>query len=765
MDRKAGLCATIVVVISSLLWLLLVTGIVTRPVQAYRGSAVSVEDAATVSSQATPTQALSTKGLPTQQGTSVQNEQVPSWVMLILLLISCAILLALLSFVLWIGGLVPWHRKSQPAGWRYEVLLALLAALAALIALAVQFLAAFTPPIWVRIVLFIPAGALVLAVPVVRLRSTQLEKERTWARQVRGLLQVPLGANSQLPRLSALSPYRLGVSPSKYGSEKRRGDDPYVSRVTDDELDQTLRNERFVLVVGDSKAGKSRTAYEAAARLRQAGQSHDPRVLVPKRTEVLEQLLELDPPLALDPEPALLWLDNLTESALEALTPALLDRLTAQMIVLGTMTAQRFALVTGSDSEITRDAKQALRRATRIDLEAVLIPEERVKAEQKYPKEQFKAGIGEQLVAVDELTSRYVMAHMGANHHGWAIVQAAIDWTRINVGRPISKRELVALCPLYLDQLRAHATHDDTDHEEALHWACQPVASHIALLQELPSDRDEPSYVPFDYLVDAADGQDERLTRAILDPAWDKVLALVLPVSPSEALSTGFGAYFRKIPHRPQQIFTAVAAGDTEEAAWARLTLGLLLREQDDVEGAKAAYQRAIDSGHAKPASDAAFNLGVLLAEQGDLPEAKAAYQQAIDSDQADWAPRAAFNLGVLLQKQGDLSEAKVAYQQAIKSGHVDWAPRAAYNLGLLVHEQGDVEGARALYQQAIDSGDPEAAPLAAFHLGRLLAKQGDVEGAMTAYRQAIASGHAVAAPVAAKNLGLLKSTPPPADS
>jgi len=454
MGRQAGRCATVVVVASSLLWLLLVAGMVTGPAQAYRGSAVSVQVAATVSPQATPT-----RGQPAQQGKAILNEQVPSWVTLSLLLTGCAVLLAVLGFMLWIGRLLPWRRQRQPAGWRYEVLLALLAALAAVVALAPQVFAVFTPPILVRVVLLSLAVVLVLVATVVKLRSTQLEKERSWAQQVRGLPNLSLETDGSLPRLSTLSPYQLGISPSRYGSEERRGDDPYVSRVIDEKLDQALASKRFVLVVGDSKAGKSRTAYEAATRLRHAGRSHDPRVLVPnmeKSTDVLGQLLDLDPPLDLDPEPALLWLDDLTGSELEVLTPALLDRLTAQMIVLGTMTAQRYDLVVRKDSDIGRTGRLALQhRATEIiRLEAGLTDQERAEAEQKYPQERFKVGIGEQLVAVDELTRKYDNARQGANYHGWAVVQAAIDWTHMSVGRPISQHELVALCPLYL---RAHA--------------------------------------------------------------------------------------------------------------------------------------------------------------------------------------------------------------------------------------------------------------------------------------------------------------------
>ena len=47
------------------------------------------------------------------------------------------------------------------------------------------------------------------------------------------------------------------------------------------------------------------------------------------------------------------------------------------------------------------------------------------------------------------------------------------------------------------------------------------------------------------------------------------------------------------------------------------VNLGVLLDEQGDVEGARAAYQRAIDSGHPDEAPRAMVNLGVLLARAG----------------------------------------------------------------------------------------------------------------------------------------------------
>jgi Tfp pilus assembly protein PilF len=194
----------------------------------------------------------------------------------------------------------------------------------------------------------------------------------------------------------------------------------------------------------------------------------------------------------------------------------------------------------------------------------------------------------------------------------------------------------------------------------------------------------------------------------------------------------------------------------SEQGPHAARNLGLLLAEQGDVDGARAAFQQAIASGHPDEAPRAARNLGITLAEQGDVEGARAAFQQAVASGHPGEAPRAARNLGLLLAEQGDVEGARAALRQAIASGHPDEAPRAARSLGDLLLRNDDVQGACAAFQQAIASGHPNQAPRAAVNLGITLAKQRDVEGARAAFRQAIDSGHADSAPQAARNLGLL---------
>jgi Tfp pilus assembly protein PilF len=241
-------------------------------------------------------------------------------------------------------------------------------------------------------------------------------------------------------------------------------------------------------------------------------------------------------------------------------------------------------------------------------------------------------------------------------------------------------------------------------------------------------------------------------------PAWS---SYVLHRELDEAPPGWYHKYIGGTPSEPPapelDASTLIGAlqAPSEQPPQAARNLGLLLAEQGDVEGARAAFQQAIASGHPDEAPRAARNLGLLLAEQGDVEGARAAFQQAIASGHPDEAPRAARNLGLLLAEQGDIEGARAALQQAIASGHSDDAPRAARSLGMLLRRD-DVRGACAAFQQAIASGHPDQAPRAAVNLGITLAKQRDVEGARSAFRQAIDSQHADSAPQAARNLGLL---------
>ena len=133
-------------------------------------------------------------------------------------------------------------------------------------------------------------------------------------------------------------------------------------------------------------------------------------------------------------------------------------------------------------------------------------------------------------------------------------------------------------------------------------------------------------------------------------------------------------------------------------------SLGVLLAEQGDVEGAKAAYQQAIDSGAPRGSTEGALNLGVLLRRQGDVDGAQAAYQQAIDSGHPEQAPKAAANLGLCSRSKG-MSRAPRPPTSRPSTPATPSGAEGRGEPGAVLADQGDVEGAKAAYQQAIDSG------------------------------------------------------------
>jgi tetratricopeptide (TPR) repeat protein len=581
-------------------------------------------------------------------------------------------------------------------------------------------------------------------------RHRRVELAAQWRAQVRRLLrEYP---NDMLPRLSQLTDAKLGTTPTRHTED---GTASYVPRPGPDArlreaLPCTTAPYPFVLLVGDSKSGKSRTAVEAA---RKAFGELDPPVILARDGEAVAELTQLDPRLPIDPVPALVWLDDLSASDLNSLTGTVLDALAQQSAVVATITTARWNEVLHSSTGITAAARDALRRAVRVDVDFEPTEDERADFQRTYPDEELRGTIAETLVGGDVLLAKYQAGRQG-HPAGCALVQAAVDVRRAGVTRPVTEPELRSLFPLYLRRVRIGLAPTTEQFTEGLRWAAEPVASQVALLRRTESPRGEVGWEALDYVVSADDGQRDHPFRAIPDELWLELPNLAPAV---ESFAIGFAASLRDLPEVAIRASRRAAdSGDADIAPLAAVNLGLLLAESGDADGARAAYQKAIESGHAEAAPKAAVNLGLLFKQRGDSGSARTAYRAAIDSGHAGYVPIAAFNLGVLLADTGDADGALAAYGLAIDSGHAEAAPKAAVNIGLLLKQRGDLKGARLAYQTVIGFGAVDEAPTAAVNLGLLLAESGAADGALAAYRLAIDSGHADHAPKAAVNLGVL---------
>ena len=503
-----------------------------------------------------------------------------------------------------------------------------------------QILPKVEGPTWLFVTLYILTGAVTITAALVGLQRKRGEENRAWTQAVTSYLALGPGSAGRLPTVSEVSPYQLGVSRSAYATpDKAHRDDPYVQRrEADDRLRAVLsrRESRFIILVGASKSGKSRTLYEAVLDT-----LPESPLIVPVNEEAIGMLFSLDPPLDLYPTPAVLWLDDLDEAHLGALTPSLLDRLSSEVVVVASMTSQRRNRITKSDSDIGdsdpgRAVRLTLARATEIRLEFELTDEERREAETLYPGERFDHSIGEPLVAADQLTARFD-AGFADNPAGYALVQAAIDWRRAGLNRPISDSELRELYPKYLPSVRVGLEPSDDLYNGGLKWACKPVVSQVALLEKVSVGAVH-GFVAFDYLVALLDGQLAYSPRDVQPVIWDFVID---SLSDEEIMPAGLTAYLRNDIEAAERVWRTVAGGSSTHSGEAAFNLGLMLSEQGDIEGARAAFQVAIDSDHPEAAPTVANNLGVMLSEQGDTEGARAAFQVAIDSGHSEAAPLA----------------------------------------------------------------------------------------------------------------------------
>jgi len=450
---------------------------------------------------------------------------------------------------------------------------------------------------------------------------------------------------------------------------------------------------------------------------------------------------------------SVIWLDDI-ERLIGAggITEGALQRLaTAGNVIVGTIRAGAYERFRPSD-QLRPPEWDVLSRFEHIFISRNLTAKEQERLASAVDDPDIRdriqtVGLGEYVGAAGQIAEALKLGAAGADSIGYALVLAAADWRRCGLTRPVRAETLVPLAEQHLDQRSRARLHDQTSFSTGLAWATRDINPNVSLLQPAGPD----SYILYDYALDLISQQSIPVPVG----SWAVIMA---EADNSELVDIGYAARgtFNRTETAIQAWRTAASSRQGDAALTAAYNLGVLLAEQGIVDGAKAAYQQAIDSRHEIWAPAAWDRMGDLLSEQGDIDAAKAAYQEAADSGHKSWAPAAWTHMGDLLSKQGDIDAAKAAYHQVIDSGEAYWAPSAAVELGNLLRRQGDAAGAKAVYQQAIDSGHEIWAPAAWTHMGNLLSEQGDIDAAKAAYQQAIHSRQNDWAPSAAVDLGHL---------
>jgi TPR repeat protein len=526
-----------------------------------------------------------------------------------------------------------------------------------------------------------------------------------------GLVEITI--HGRLPRVAELNPYRLGATPSGYGNDETYGQrDEYVPRTKDEPLTAALRAGRLVVLVGPSKAGKTRTAFEVL-------HGHDDwsgALLAAPVPQLLDQLA--GHPALGSSDPLVVWLDDLprflppTGELSQATISRLLDR-PGPTVLLATLRAEQRELLRGTEGELTREVRMVLDNATSIELASTREdPGEQARAAAVYPQAGSRLeGLAEILAGAPELLRRYRDA-AAADPLLHILVQSCVDWSRCGLERPFLELELLAVARDVLESDRPDLDPNDDEMDEALRRARKPIAGggQVALLRTRRLAGRSRGYRPFDYLVAADDGQDDQHARPVARTTWRCFLDLATEAE--DAFHIGVSAYQR------DNIQVAVAASRQAANAGhagAQNALGVLLAtmlDPPELDEARTWYTKAAEAGEV----GAQVNLGVLLATMLDPPEladARTWWTRAAEAGDAD----AQNNLGVLLATMLDppeLDEARTWYTRAAEAGKT----HAQFRLGALLADRLELAEARTWLTKAAEAGETRAQ----FRLGVLLA-------------------------------------------
>ncbi|MCP2270584.1 tetratricopeptide repeat protein [Actinokineospora diospyrosa] len=382
---------------------------------------------------------------------------------------------------------------------------------------------------WAWLAITAAVAAAVAAVPA-KLLTAQLErtdKRRDDRRQE--LASATLRAGTSKVR-DVTDPTVLGVhrALTPHGAAPTDPVPVYVPRDRHAAVAEAMKPGSFVLLVGDSGAGKSRLAYEVMRE-----QLAEYTLFAPEPRGLSTAIDE-----AADTRQAVLWLDDLERFLIgEGLTPTSVDRVLANGVVVATLRLQELDRLEEDADNDHEGIRRVLAIATRVRIDRVFTEPELGQARDRDRDPRIAEallhadvhGLAEYLAAGPQLLERWHNGRTRGTHpRGAALVSAAVELRRAGYHGPLPRA--------LLEKTHEVAPSDrPEDLEAAWTWATQPWHDSVALLEPMRND----AVAVFDYLVDHT----QRTTSPDNPPSAELIVAALDHASSSDNESMGLTAY------------------------------------------------------------------------------------------------------------------------------------------------------------------------------------------------------------------------------
>lgn len=462
------------------------------------------------------------------------------------------------------------------------------------------------------------AGVTVVAGVLVKRGSEELDEARRAALEMREKLHS--GERGGPPRVRDITDL-VSVGVHHSGDA---GVPEFVRRDESDELEAALRAQQFVVVVGESTAGKSRAALEA---IRSCLPDH--RFVLPDASD--RSSLRSARRAAARYGECVIWLDDL-ERYLGAggLTAHDLRQLAVESphtVVVATIRTVARARYDGDDDHMLRGALEFAheirldRRWSSAELErARCSGDERIIDALDHAG---RFGVGEYLTAAPRLQKAAKDAWDPESGHtrAAALVAAAVDAWCAGWPGAVPADLLRELHEHYLTA-RGGIRLRPEPWEAALAWATTPLFATSSLL--IPDERREGCYTVFDYLADARDADPDA--EAVPARTWT---LLIDAADGPDCLDIGWIAYRRRHPDVAERAFRKALDNGVPLAA---VGLGLLLGDRSVRADVRAAVELLRSTLATVPADTDPADLVQLRAAltwwtgaYGDVPQALAA--------------------------------------------------------------------------------------------------------------------------------------------